>query len=109
MVSAQIPAEQGVGLVVEGHPVVLAGQLVVLAAGAPQEAVAGLRSLRHTWRNITSRYIWHIWWICTPIIEPLIFWRNVVLTRVLTPNACVARTSVVWTVWKHILIKQRHH
>ena len=42
MVAAQIPAEQGVGLVVEGHPVVLAGQLVVLAAGAPQVAVAGL-------------------------------------------------------------------
>ena len=33
MVSAQISAEQGVGLVVEGHPVVLAGQLVALAAG----------------------------------------------------------------------------
>ena len=34
MVFAQIPVEQGVGLVVEGHPVVL--------AGAPQVAVAGL-------------------------------------------------------------------
>ena len=42
MVSVQIPVEQGVGLVVEGHPVVLAGQLVVLAAEAPQEVVAGL-------------------------------------------------------------------
>ena len=42
MVSAQIPAKQGVGLVVEGHPVVLAGQLVALAAGAPQVVVAGL-------------------------------------------------------------------
>ena len=42
MVSAQIHAEQGVGLVVGRHPVVLAGQLVALAAGAPQVAVAGL-------------------------------------------------------------------
>ena len=42
MVSVQIPVEQGVGLVVEELPVVLAGQLVVLAAGAPQEVVAGL-------------------------------------------------------------------
>ena len=37
-----VSAEQGVGLIVEGHPVILAGQLVALAAGVPQVAVAGL-------------------------------------------------------------------
>ena len=35
-----------------------------------------------------------------------VFRRYVVLTWVLTPNTCVARTFEVWTMWKHVLIKQ---